>query len=600
MWMCGKGMRVIKNFLMAIAWCLPFSWRASPFYMVSRLAVEIINPFLSIATAYVGKYLIDLLTSAWAVNNTSRTLLYLFAGVLILSLLRASLRKYATYCQSIHSDILSKKISVLLMERSLSMDLEFFDNPAFNDKLETASQGSYAIGYIVWNALSCISAGISFIGVYAVLCRSNMWYGLLMLAAAIPSSIASARFTKSVYQLNIDQTNKRRQMHYCQGVAANRYFAQDIRLFNAGNFLKNRYTQLWDALFIYKRNLTRKRAFLTGLLECLPEIVTAVIGVTLAFDSLNGTATVGDYSLYTGLIGQLWAAISLFSSSAMQIYDDRLMIDNFKTLDHFQNRITDTGTKQLERVDSVTFEHVIFTYPLSGQPVLNDICFAINRNEKVAFVGLNGSGKSTLIKLLLRLYEPDSGMIRVNGADIREYPLSALRAQFSVYFQDMPSFMFTLRDNFIITDEGRTDTDDSVKAALNAANCGDMVDQSPKYLDVGLSRSFDPDGLELSGGQYQKLALARTFYRRHTALILDEPSSNLDPKAEHEVFQSLQSFSTGKLTIFTSHRLSNVSLADRIIVLEHGRIIEDGTHAELMRNGERYAELFRYQQEKYL
>jgi ABC-type multidrug transport system fused ATPase/permease subunit len=226
---------------------------------------------------------------------------------------------------------------------------------------------------------------------------------------------------------------------------------------------------------------------------------------------------------------------------------------------------------------------------------VTDISFTIHNKEKVVLVGLNGSGKSTIIKLLLRMYEPDAGVIRINGTDIREYKLAALRANFSVYFQEMRNYQFTLRENFTIADENGQDS--HAIAMLHAAHGADILGKAT--LDTSLTRHFDTNGIELSGGQHQKIALARALFRSHTALILDEPSSNLDPKAEHELFKSLNRLTRDKTTIFTSHRLSNVALADRILVLEKGRIIENGTQQELISNKHLYAELFQYQKEKY-
>ena len=215
-------------------------------------------------------------------------------------------------------------------------------------------------------------------------------------------------------------------------------------------------------------------------------------------------------------------------------------------------------------------------------------------------VGLNGTGKSTVVKLLLRMYEPCSGVVLVNGRSIRNYSLASLRANFSVYFQDMLNFSFTLRENFAISDEERPAAEDAAAESLRLAFAGDILEKALKGLDTSITRLFDTEGIELSGGQHQKLALARAFYRRCTAVVLDEPSSNLDPMAEHGIFMSLRKVTEGKTTIFTSHRLSNVSLADRIIVLDKGRVVEEGTQEELMRNNERYAELFNYQKEKYV
>jgi ABC-type multidrug transport system fused ATPase/permease subunit len=589
-----------SGFFSTFFYCLTLSWKASKLYTVVRIASQTLTPILTIVAAFIGKYLLDLLTGEWPTEDAARTLLLLFACLLAISLLRAVSQKIQQYCQSMHDDVVRGRLALIMMDHSLTADLEYFDNPAYHDKLITATRDSMAIATLLWSALSCVSAAVSFLGAFLVLCQANVLYGFLMAGAAFPSSIAAAKYTKSLYHLSLAQINGERQKSYYQGIAVDRDYAQDLRLFNAGESLKNRYSRLWQELFAKRRDMTRRRTVLTCLLDCLPEVVVVLIGANIAFQVLGGTATVGDYSLYTGLLSQLWAAISLLTHSTMQIYDNQLKIANVKTLRDFHNRIEDKGKKRLGLVESIEFEHVSFTYPGADEPALEEVSFFFRRQEKVALVGLNGSGKSTLIKLILRLYDPDRGVIRINGVDIKEYRLSELRANFSVYFQDMRNYSFTLRDNLTIADEAQKNVEEAAAAALRNSCCEDILKQADRGLDTNLTRFFAPDGIELSGGQQQKLALARAFYRRHTALILDEPSSNLDPKAEKEIFQALQKLTQGKMTIFTSHRLSNVFLADRIIVLERGMIAEDGSQEELLRNKQRYAELFRYQQEKYL
>ncbi len=589
----------LTSFFSTIFYCLSLSWKASKYYTTVRIAGQILTPVLTIVGAFVGKYLIDLLAGAWIVPDATQMLFLLFAGLFFVALLGTINQKVQQYCQSMHNDLVGGKLALIMMGHSLSADLEYFDNPDYHDKLMSATRDSSAITHLVWNVLSCISAGVSFVGTFLVLSRANVLYGSLMMVAAFPSSIAAAKYTKLLYRLSLAQINEERRKGYYQSISVDRGYAQDVRLFNAGQGLKNRYARLWQELFGKRRDMTRRRTVLTSLLDCLPEVVVILVGIDIAFGVVGGRATVGDYSLYTGLMSQLWSAVALLTSSAMQIYDNQLKIANIKGLEQFDNHVVDTGTRDLGSVNSIEFERVSFTYRGAKVRALDDVSFRLKRQEKVALVGLNGSGKSTLIKLLLRLYDPDSGVIKINGVDIREYRLAELRANFSVYFQEMRNYAFTLRDNLTIADGNREDVDEAAMAALRASYSEDILQRASKGLDTSLTRFFATDGIELSGGQHQKLALARTFFRRHNALILDEPSSNLDPKAEHEIFESLQALTQGKMTIFTSHRLSNVFLADRIIVLEKGRIVEDGTQAELLRNKQRYAELFRYQQEKY-
>ena len=594
-----KLLKDIPVFFSVIKWCLALSWRSSKFYTITRIIADIITPLLVIGAAFVGKHLLDLLSGSLVVVDVQFTLVLFFGMLLSIALIKMVSNNVAQYSQVMQGEMINGQIALDMMNKALSADLEYFDNPDYYDKLKAASQDSMAVSYILWNVLSCISASVAFMGAFAVLFRENPIYGAVMLIAAVPASIAGAKYTKLLYMLSLEQVNEHRQMYYCQHISSEKMFAQDVRLFDAGDRLKERYRRIWTSLFIKRRNMTRKRSVLTGFLECLPEIVVVLIGVDIAFGVLDGANTIGDYVLFTGLAGQLWSSINMFSQSTLQIYDNKLKIENIKKLETFKNRVEDNGKKLLSKVESITFENVSFTYPGAAFAAVNNISFTLHKNEKIVLVGLNGSGKSTLIKLLLRMYEPSSGFIRINGVDICEYKLSELRASFSVYFQEMSNYNFTLRENFTFADDNQDNIDEHAIAALKNVYGYDILEKASKGMDTSITRLFDAEGIELSGGQHQKLALARALYRRHTALILDEPSSNLDPKAEHEIFTSLKEFTDGKLTIFTSHRLSNVALADRILVMEKGCLIESGTQEELLKNKHRYAELFQYQKEKY-
>lgn len=599
-----KIINSITKFFRTIAWCLSLSWNASKYYTVIRIITEILTPLFAIIASFIGKYVIDLLAGHENLDVISYDinvlLISLLIGLFVIGIIHAATQKTVEYCQAIHEDILNSKLTLIMMEHALSADLEYFDNPYYHDKLTAANSDSHAIVYIIWNVLRSVSAVASFLGAFLLICQTSYIYGIVIIAAAFPSSIVTAHYTKLLYKLNLGHINDQRQMGYCQNLATNKLYAQDLRLFSAGDKLKNRYKRIWSGLFTKKRNAMRKRTILTGALEILPELAVAWIGISIAMRVLYGSATVGDYSLYTGLVGQLWAAISMLSYSVMNIYDNHMKIENYKAIEAFENHVTNEGTQILKQIDTIEFKNISFTYPNTKESVLSDVSFYLHKDQKVALVGLNGSGKSTLIKLLLRLYEPSKGIIRINDTEIREYTLESLRENFSVYFQDMYNYSFSLRENFLITDDGHGDIDKSMEDALKATNCDDILEKTSGCFNINISRLFSPEGIELSGGQHQKLALARTIFRRHSALILDEPSSNLDPKAEHDIFESLRVLTNGKMTIFTSHRLANVFLAHRIIVLEKGKIVEDGTQEELLENKQRYAELFRYQQEKYV
>ena len=647
-----SSLKNFQSFCSAVKWCFGLTWKTSKFYTIIRILIDIITPLIAIAAAFIGKNIIDLLSGTdinWFyrlysnyINISLQTSLFILLGLLAtLSILRLGLQKITQYSQSMQSELINCEISIDMMTRISNADLEHFDNPEYYDRLQSATQDTMIVSHIVWNVMSSLSATVSFIGAFVVLIASNPIYGFLMIAAAIPASIAAARYTKLIYMLSLEQVNEHRQMYYCQYMVSEKRFAQELRLFDAGEMLIDKYRRIWQNLFVKRKGITRKRTVSTGLLECLPELIVIYIGIDIALGILGNRNTVGDYVLFTGMATQLRMAISMFTNSSLQIYDNKLKIENIRKLDNFSSNIVDNdnnndigteplvngaeskplvnGTEPLinsintiDTIDTIEFKNVSFTYPNTSVKALDNINFTLNKNEKVVLVGLNGSGKSTLIKLLLRMYEPSSGSILINGKNIRDYKLKDLRANFSVYFQDMFNFNFTLRENFTIADGADDYAKDNIddnwnkekehKAyeALKNAFALDIIEKTSKGMETSITRLFDPNGIELSGGQHQKLALARALYRRNTALILDEPASNLDPLAEHEIFNALKTLTDGKMTIFTSHRLSNVSLADRILVLEKGCIIEDGTQEDLLKNKNRYAELFGYQKEKYL
>lgn len=597
--MVRKLLKNMGSFFSTVWECLALSWRTSRLYTAFRLLCNLTPPLLTLAAAVLGKYILDLLSGSVRPDSSR---IYLFAcagGLLAVNIIRFLLQKAQLYMQTMHNDLINGELALYMMDKAGHADIEYFDNADYYDKLSACTRDANVIGYLLWNALSAVSAVFSLAISFYALSRMNIIYGVIMICAAVPSSIVAAKYTRAIFSLSLEQINGERQKGYLQNLLLDRSFAQALRLFGVCGQIKEKYRRLWKSLFCERRSVNRKRSILTGMLECLPEIVLAGTGLDIAFRVLDGSSTVGDYSLYTGLLSQLWNSVYTLSDAVMQIYDNQLKIKNIKALDSYENHIKDEGNQGLDAVETIEFDHVSFTYPGTEKQILQDVSFQIGRHERVALVGLNGSGKSTLIKLLLRLYDVDKGAVRINGRDVREYKLQDLRRNFSVYFQDDPSYRFNLRENITIADMERTDGDAAVVSAIRDSGAGEILDRAPAGLDTFLTRLFDNQGMELSGGQYQKLALARTFYRRHSALILDEPSSNLDPRAEHQLFERLDNFSRGKTVLFTSHRLTNVSLADRVVVLENGRILEDGTQKELLERGGRYAELFRYQQERF-
>lgn len=582
----------LMEYAVAVIWCLKLSWKTSPLYTILRMVSSMGIPILSVIITYIGKDVINLLGKASNDKRDLNMLLFLFFALFTVTILDKGLHALTQYCQIIHGELLDCEISLMIMDRSLNCDLEYFDNPLFNDKLTLANQDSYVITNILWNVIASFGAFVSFVCVFCVICKENPAYCIILFVSTIPSAFVSAKYTRFVYKLSVDQISAKRQMGYVQSIASDKHYAQEIRLFEIGKWLKQRYCSIWKKLFEERKEINRKRALLIGFFECLPEVVIAFISIDIALKILSGIAKIGDYIFYTGLIAQLWGAAYTLISSTMEVYGNRLKIDNIKALNQFENKI-ENGNLKLNEIDSIVFDKVCFTYPGVSRPTLKDVSITFNKEEKVALVGANGSGKTTFVKLLLRMYEPDSGRIFINGINIKKYRISELRANFSVYFQEMLNYGFTVRENFEVSDFGIEAMDDAIERALEAASFGDLLEYSSKRCDASLMRFFDPEGIELSGGQFQKLALARTFYRKRSVLIFDEPSSSLDLKAEEKINNSIKILSDKKLLIIISHHLSNISLANKIVVFKDGEVVEEGGHTALLNNNSYYADIFR-------
>lgn len=589
----------IKDFAQVFSWCIMLSWEVSPVYTILRVFSELFNPILNIVGAFISKQIINYISSSTSIHD-SKYIYNLLILMALVALIKVIMMKVQVYTRIVHSEQLDQWMVRNMLDFSFDVDLAYFDDPNYQDKITSAMRDGSILVQALGSSISAISAAISFLAAFAILSNESIAYAVLMVGAAIPSGVALKHYTESLYDLSLEQISNKRKLSYIQSIAFDRKFSQDMRLFQCSKKLKDSHDDLWKTLFNQRKKILKERSRITLLLDFLPEIVLIIVSGHIIFNILDGKLLIGDYVFLTGLLGQLWYSTSGFIASTMEIVENKLRMSNYQSLFKYTNKIKDEGELELNKVESIVFENVSFIYPLSKKYALKDVSFYINSPEHVAFIGLNGSGKSTLIKLLLRFYEPTSGRIKINGINITSYSIDSLRKAFSVYFQDMGNFAFSIRTNFHLTNPKGSDNDDGIIEALDKSDFMEILGLNDDGLDAYISKFFTPDGLILSGGQAQKLALARVLYRKDTILILDEVSSNLDPKAEYEIFNKLQEITKSRLTLFTSHRLSNLSLADRVIVLEDGKIIEDGKPEKLLKDNKRYAELFRYQQKKYM
>ncbi len=387
-------------------------------------------------------------------------------------------------------------------------------------------------------------------------------------------------------------------MYYYGDVLRGRGYAEEMRLYNNFRYFTGKYFDMWRSWFSEKNRYGIRhntRLFLGNLVQ------TAGIGITFVYSLIAfsaGRIAVGDIQYMVNLGEQVKGQIGRLFDSALDLSKQSREITVIREFLSWEPQIQSHGSRVPDPLPSITFNNVTFRYPNTDQNILEDCSFTVKSGEKVAFVGLNGAGKSTVIKLLLRFYDPDEGEILINGINAKEYDIKALRSIFGAQFQNYVTYSMTVAENITLSDGGRLDPD-RLQRALEFSGADKTVAEFENGIDTEITRMFDESGEELSGGQRQKLSLSRAFYRNADILILDEPSASLDPEAEHEIFDKFISLWQDKGAILISHRLSNVTSCDRIIVLDGCRIVEQGTHRELIELGGKYAYLFRLQADKY-
>lgn len=591
-------LRNLSELTKAVIYCLKLAWQSSKGYTLLRLAGNFLIPIFTIVASYLTKLILDLLTAG--TDKIEMQILFLLLSALLVSLVISFLQRFTQYTQLIHNNIIQNHISLTLLDDAISADLSLFDNAQFYDKFTAVRRDSYSLASVLWSVLDCISAIFSLASTFVILAQQNIWYALIITILVIPTAIANPYYTRKIYFNDLEQINNERKKEYILSVCSSKYYAQGIRCWNLGKLLKEKYQFLWEVVLRARKKLSLQQTISVFLLSILPEAAVCVISFLIALRVLSGALSVGDYSFYTGMMAQILSSTTVFATHMVTVYDNKLKVENMNAFTSKFNRTIVSGKKPIQQIEQIEFRDVCFQYPDTNVPILDHVNFTIKNRETVVLVGKNGSGKSTLIKLLLRLYDTTSGMVLINGEDIRSYCLDDLYRCFGIYFQNAPNFSFTIRENIILNGSSNSETESRIRDLLLACAGEDILRACHEDVDTYLTRIFSEEGIELSEGQHQKIAIVRALYQDASCLILDEPSSALDPEAEHRIFESLHQMAKEKLTLLTSHRFSNIDLADRIILLENGRILEDGTRDELLsRKGSRFAELYEYQAQKF-
>lgn len=498
-----------------------------------------------------------------------------------------------------------RHVKVEIMEKAQSLDLSAFDLPAFYEKLENANReaGNRPV-HILSSTFSVISTVISLIGYVVILASSLPLAALAIAVVAVPSAVVNFIYRRKSFAYMRHRSIDRRQMNYYAELAVNKDLAKEVRMYDLGNDLTDRYNSVFDRYYKGLRGLIVRENIWQIFFAVLSSLVSCFFFAFIAIGVFEGRYQIGDYSLYTGALTSISSSVTTLITTSATIYEGTLFIDNLLSFLREKRYTVARTTEPLIPARGVPhvieFSHVSFAYPGTEKPVIDDLCLTLREGETLALVGLNGAGKTTLIKLLTRLYDPTEGAILLDGHDLRDYDVTALRRMFGIVFQDFGKYAFSVSENIRLGDITKQGDAADIESAARSAGAHEFIEALPHGYDTQLMRYFDRDGMELSGGQWQKLSLARAFYSDADIIILDEPTASLDPIAEHEVFRRFDELRGDKTTVFVSHRLSSATVASKIAVLEHGKLVEEGTHRELMEQNGRYANLFRIQAERYI
>ncbi|HET7000868.1 MAG TPA: ABC transporter ATP-binding protein [Puia sp.] len=578
-------------------------WDSSPWMTALNAGLRLIRSAIPVSVLYIGKLIIDevILLNRDHAHVSTHHLWMLIGAEFLLALFNDALGRSISLLDSLLGDLFGKLSSIRIMKHAAILDLEQFEDPVFYDKLERARQQTTGRTILLSQVMSQMQDLITMGFLAAGLIIFNPWLIVLLFITILPSFIGESYFNDQTYALSRRQTPERRELDYLRYLGASDETAKEVKIFDLSGFIIEKFEALANKFYLSNRRITINRSLWGTAFTLLGSLGYYGAYVYIILETISGSISIGKLTFLAGSFRQLKSLMESILTRFSAVSQGAIYLSDF--FEFFDIRPGITVSKNplpfpKPVLYGFEFQNVGFRYQHAEKWASRHLNFTLKAGEKIALVGENGAGKTTLVKLLARLYDPTEGRILLDGVDLRSYDIASLRANIGIIFQDYLRYQMRVSDNIAVGNIVQKENTSMIISAAEQSLASDLVSRLPAGYEQMLGKRFQ-EGVELSGGEWQKVALARAYMRQAQVLILDEPTSALDARAEYEVFQRFAALTQGKSAVLISHRFSTVRMADRILVLQEGELIESGSHQELIDRKGKYAELFALQAKGY-
>lgn len=571
------------------------SFGASKFYFSMKLLTMFSTTAIPLFNIWLWKEVLN-----GIVGKNSMLVMICLSLYLALKLAAYLLGQFNVYINARYSDELQFYIETVMMEKTSRMDLAFFDSAKMGDKVRHARSNFNIMTNMTWLVFDILSTTINVIATLVIVSSYKWWLGIVTIALLIPFLIYNKKYTEKRLQMEKEQIRDNRKKDYYNGVFFDNNVQFEIKLNNIGDYFIGHYKEMWQKLYRINKKEDVKHNFRNLLIMLINVSAEALVLAISVMDVVSKAIGIGDLQYNLSMVSRLRSQSQALMDNVTMFLNNNTRLIELQEFMDIEPQTEKSGTKLPSENPRIEFCNVSFRYPSSEQYVLKDCSFTIEPHEKIGLIGLNGAGKSTIVKLMFRFYDPEEGVIKLDGVDLKEYDVYAVRRVFGVLFQDYVTYCLPLREIIALSDFGERFNDDKLNKACDISGASEIIRDWEHGFDSVLGRYYADNGKDLSGGQWQLVGLARAYFKDSEYMILDEPSAALDPISEDRIFEQLYHLSEGKSSVTISHRLSNTTLADKILVIGDGHIIEQGSHAELLKQNGKYAHLFNLQASKYI